>query len=79
MCSNSELLCFCLDVETLHGHRDYNQVVLDVNRSQKRFPPGMEESDRLGYQDQLIDVIMRVLCANPELHYYQVYCIEITF
>ncbi len=59
-------------METLHSHRDYNQVVLDVNRSQKRFPPGMEESDRLGYQDQLIDVIMRVLCANPELHYYQV-------
>ena len=28
------------DIETLHGHRDYEQVVLDVNRSLKRFPPG---------------------------------------
>ena len=28
------------DIEILHGHADYNQVVLDVNRSLKRFPPG---------------------------------------
>ena len=32
------------DTETLHGHRDYEQVVLDVNRSLKRFPPGIRIS-----------------------------------
>jgi len=30
--------------EVLHGHRDYNQVVLDVNRSLKRFPPGNQSA-----------------------------------
>lgn len=29
-----------VDVETLHGHKDYEQVILDVKRSMKRFPPG---------------------------------------
>ena len=29
-----------LDQEVLHGHRDYEQVILDVKRSAKRFPPG---------------------------------------
>ncbi|KAK3085954.1 hypothetical protein FSP39_011254 [Pinctada imbricata] len=57
--------------EVLHGHRDYNQVVLDVNRTLKRFPPGMDEDIRLSYQDQLIDTIMRVLVRHEELHYYQ--------
>ncbi|KAL5021974.1 hypothetical protein ScPMuIL_001129 [Solemya velum] len=59
--------------EILQGHRDYNQVVLDVNRSLKRFPPGMEENLRMSLQDQLVDVIMRVLVHRPELHYYQGY------
>ena len=31
----------------------------------------MEEETRMAMQDQLVDVIMRVLVANPELHYYQ--------
>ena len=61
-----------VDEDTLHAHRDYSQVVLDVNRSLKRFPPGMEETVRLSMQDQLVDCIMRVLCARPQLHYYQV-------
>lgn len=59
------------DEETLHGHRDYQQVILDVNRSLKRFPPGMLEEVRLSYQDQLIDCIMWVLVSRPDLHYYQ--------
>ncbi|CAD5110873.1 DgyrCDS238 [Dimorphilus gyrociliatus] len=59
--------------EVLHAHKDYNQVVLDVNRSVKRFPPGMEEEVRLSYQDILIDVIMRVLVNNEGLNYYQGY------
>ncbi|KAK3603414.1 hypothetical protein CHS0354_009393 [Potamilus streckersoni] len=60
-------------IEILHGHRDYNQVLLDVNRSLKRFPPGMDENIRLGLQDQLVDLIMRVLVNHEELHYYQGY------
>ena len=32
------------DAETLQGHRDYQQVVLDVNRSLKRFPPGEKQA-----------------------------------
>ena len=32
----------------------------------------MEEVERLEYQDQLIDTIMRVLVHQPDLHYYQV-------
>lgn len=59
--------------EVLHGHRDYTQVVMDVNRSLKRFPPGMEEEVRMSYQDQLVDLIMRVLVQHEELHYYQGY------
>ena len=35
---------FVSDTEILHGHRDYEQVVLDVNRSLKRFPPGISIS-----------------------------------
>ncbi|KAL8570500.1 hypothetical protein ACOMHN_034535 [Nucella lapillus] len=61
------------DDEVLKSHRDYDQVVLDVNRSIKRFPPGMEESHRLSLQDRLVEVIMRVLVKHPELHYYQGY------
>lgn len=59
--------------EVLKAHRDYNQVVLDVNRSLKRFPPGMDEDIRLGLQDQLVELIMRVLVRHDELHYYQGY------
>ncbi|XP_072169104.1 TBC1 domain family member 20-like [Diadema setosum] len=57
----------------LEEHRDYNQVVLDVNRSLKRFPPGMRDEQREVLQDQLVDVIVRVLINNDQLHYYQGY------
>jgi hypothetical protein len=33
-------MLYIADIATLHGHKDYEQVVLDVNRSLKRFPPG---------------------------------------
>ena len=33
----------------------------------------MEEDTRMAMQDQLVDTIMRVLVAQPDLHYYQVY------
>lgn len=63
----------CPEEVVLLAHRDYNQVVLDVNRSLKRFPPGMEDEERLSLQDILVRVIMRVLVNHPELHYYQGY------
>ena len=49
-----------------------SQVVMDVNRSLKRFPPGIAEEDRPGLQDQLTRLIVRVLLKHPTLHYYQV-------
>ncbi|XP_077982869.1 TBC1 domain family member 20-like [Glandiceps talaboti] len=55
------------------SHRDYHQVVLDVNRSLKRFPPGMRDDQREVLQEQLINIIVRVLLRNPPLHYYQGY------
>lgn len=58
-------------MQDIQSYRDYNQVVLDVNRCVKRFPPGIEEHRRLAMQDQLIFLIVRILIKHPELHYYQ--------
>ena len=52
-------------------HAEYNQVVLDVARSLKRFPPGIAEEARPELQDQLTRLIVRVLLKHPDLHYYQ--------
>lgn len=61
-------------------HGEYQQVVLDVNRSLKRFPPGIKEEVRPELQDQLTRLIVRVLLKHPELHYYQGYHdVAITF
>jgi len=57
----------------MESHAFYDQVCLDVARSLKRFPPSIEEGQRIEYQDQLIVLIMRVLINNPSLHYYQGY------
>ncbi|XP_078124049.1 TBC1 domain family member 20 isoform X1 [Sander vitreus] len=55
------------------NHKDYNQVVLDVRRSMKRFPKGMPATEKAILQEQLIDIILEVLKCNPQLHYYQGY------
>ncbi|CAL8355007.1 unnamed protein product [Boreogadus saida] len=55
------------------NNKDYNQVLLDVQRSLRRFPPGMPDEQREGLQEELIDIILRVLKNNPQLHYYQGY------
>lgn len=61
-------------------HPEYNQVVMDVNRSLKRFPPGIGEEERPALQEQLTRLIVRVIIANPQLHYYQGYHdVAITF
>ncbi len=66
--------------EECERHPEYNQVVMDVNRSLKRFPPGIAEDDRPELQDQLTRLIVRVLLRHPGLHYYQGYHdVAITF
>ncbi|XP_016115485.1 TBC1 domain family member 20-like isoform X2 [Sinocyclocheilus grahami] len=55
------------------NNKDFNQVLLDVQRSLRRFPPGMPDEQREGLQEELIDIILWVLVKNPQLHYYQGY------
>ncbi|XP_056438294.1 TBC1 domain family member 20 isoform X2 [Gadus chalcogrammus] len=55
------------------NHKDYNQILLDVRRSMKRFPKGMPASQRAVLQEQLTDIMLEVLRRNPQLHYYQGY------
>jgi hypothetical protein len=59
------------DEQKMKSHVYYHQVVLDVDRSIRRFPPSIREAQRLSMQDQLVRLIMRILIRNPSLHYYQ--------
>ncbi|KAL1124390.1 hypothetical protein AAG570_001019 [Ranatra chinensis] len=61
------------DEETLRQHPEFTQVVLDVNRSLKRFPPGIPYEQRVALQDQLTNLILRVITKYPHLRYYQGY------
>lgn len=67
----------CVDpAPNLHDlklHPEYNQVILDVNRSLKRFPPGIPYKQRIALQDQLTVLILRVIKKYPHLRYYQVW------
>ncbi|XP_045600926.1 TBC1 domain family member 20 [Procambarus clarkii] len=58
-------------LDVIKAHKDYNQVVLDVKRSLKRFPPGIDDDYRIILMDQLTVLIIRVLMKHPELNYYQ--------
>ncbi|XP_037731577.1 TBC1 domain family member 20 isoform X1 [Drosophila subpulchrella] len=60
-------------LDKLQLHPEYNQVVLDVNRSLKRFPPGIPYEQRIALQDQLTVMILRVIHKYPNLRYYQGY------
>ncbi|XP_044742359.1 TBC1 domain family member 20 isoform X2 [Chrysoperla carnea] len=67
-------------LEELSVHSEYNQVILDVNRSLKRFPPGIPYEQRVALQDQLTVLILRVIMKYPDLRYYQGYHdVAITF
>ncbi|XP_069507051.1 TBC1 domain family member 20 isoform X1 [Ambystoma mexicanum] len=59
--------------ELRENNKDYEQVLMDVRRSLRRFPPGMPDEQRAGLQEELIDIILQVLQRNPQLHYYQGY------
>ena len=63
--------------EVEFSHVEYSQVVLDVNRSIKRFPPAIPSDQRVSMQDQLIRLILRVITKHPQLQYYQVILIEL--
>lgn len=60
-------------LDNLKTHPEYNQVILDVNRSLKRFPPGIPYEQRIALQDQLTVLILRVIIKYPHLKYYQGY------
>lgn len=70
----------CLSEQEVKENKNYHQVLMDVNRSLKRFPPGISDEDRPELQDQLTRLIIRVLAKHPQLHYYQGYHdVAITF
>ncbi|CAG5114473.1 unnamed protein product [Candidula unifasciata] len=51
--------------------KTYSQVVMDVNRSSSRFPPGIDDHVRMSMKDKLVDLIMRVMLKHQQLRYYQ--------
>ncbi|CAK9301575.1 unnamed protein product [Gordionus sp. m RMFG-2023] len=55
------------------NHFYYNQVVMDIERTLKRFPPGLDPSERLVLQNKAINIIMSILYENDDIHYYQGY------
>ena len=72
--------CVLPTQEEVEAHKSYRQVVMDVDRSLKRFPPGIAEEERPDLQDQLTRLIVRVLMKHPHLNYYQGYHdVAITF
>lgn len=60
-------------LDDLKSHPEYGQVVLDVNRSLKRFPPDIPKDQRETLQDKLTRLIMYVISKHPHLRYYQGY------
>uniref|UniRef100_A0A8R1I470 Rab-GAP TBC domain-containing protein n=1 Tax=Caenorhabditis japonica TaxID=281687 RepID=A0A8R1I470_CAEJA len=60
-----------LTLEDLKGHKEWNQVELDVHRTLSRFPPNISDTHRDILQTDLIPLIVRVLCINPRFNYYQ--------
>lgn len=50
-----------LSDDEVKANRNYHQVLMDVNRSLKRFPPGISDEDRPELQDQLVGLALNVL------------------
>ncbi|XP_027203343.2 TBC1 domain family member 20 [Dermatophagoides pteronyssinus] len=59
--------------DNIQRNDNYRQVILDVERSLKRFPPSVKEVQRIAYQDKLTEIIIRILDHNPDMYYYQGY------
>lgn len=51
----------------------FNQVKLDVDRSASRIPTNLLPEQKETMQENLMDLILHILCENPDLHYYQGY------
>ena len=51
----------------------FNQVKLDVDRCISRLPKNLPSDQTLVLQDNLIDLILHIMEAHPELNYYQGY------
>jgi len=75
-------IIFGIDVEKLPAKPNrkevrenqwYNQVKLDVDRSASRIPSNLSAEQKDNMQEQLTDLILHILCKNPDLHYYQGY------
>ncbi|CAG0917372.1 unnamed protein product [Notodromas monacha] len=47
------------------------QVEMDVRRTLKRFPPGIDDVTRGDLQKVLVSLMCKLLKAHPERHYYQ--------
>lgn len=62
-----------LELKEFQNNKWWRQVNLDVDRSHRRFPSGTRVSRKRVLQQQLTSTIMRVLCRNPDLNYYQGY------
>jgi len=60
-----------VDGEEMRASRDFNQVEMDVQRSVRRFPPGLSQTDQKIVKRKLVRVIVNVLMRNPKLFYYQ--------
>ena len=62
-----------LEQKEFQNNKWWRQVNLDVDRSHRRFPNETRVSRKRVLQQQLTSTIMRVLCRNPDLNYYQGY------
>ncbi|XP_046386155.1 uncharacterized protein LOC124155961 [Ischnura elegans] len=70
---NNESTISCAPDVDIEQHKEYHQVVLDVSRSLKRFPPGISDFERKILQEQLLKLILSVIIKHPYLSYYQGY------
>ncbi|KAI6195646.1 TBC1 domain family member 20 [Aphelenchoides besseyi] len=58
-------------LEELQKHVEWNQVELDVHRTLARFPPNIDETERLQLQADLTPMIVELLSLNANFRYYQ--------
>ncbi len=65
------MFVFFLAQEQIKNNKYFNQVTLDVIRTLKRFPAEISEKLRFKLQNELIDLICKILVKHKNLHYYQ--------
>lgn len=70
---DDELTFNLITEEQIKNNKYFNQVTLDVIRTLKRFPSEISDNLRFKLQNELIDLICRILVKHDNLHYYQGY------